>query len=76
MVETGKVQLTIDLKNALIIPQKATFELQDKTYVYVVDANNVVKTRNITIKQKLPNYMLLTQGFRRMIKFYWKGSRV
>ena len=60
--ETGKVQLTVGLKNALIIPQKASFELQDKIYVYVVDKNNIVHARNITILQKLPNLFVIESG--------------
>lgn len=60
--ETGKVQLTVDLKNALIIPQKATFDLQDKTYVFVVDQNNVLKTRNVVIKQRLSNLYVIESG--------------
>jgi membrane fusion protein, multidrug efflux system len=60
--ETGKVQLTIDLKNAIVIPQKATFELQDKIYVYVLDEQNKVKARNISIKQKLPNLYVIETG--------------
>jgi membrane fusion protein, multidrug efflux system len=60
--ETGKVQWTVDLKNALIIPQKATYELQDKTYVYVVDDNNVVKARNIVIKQRFQNLYVIESG--------------
>ncbi|MEY2917499.1 MAG: hypothetical protein RIS73_1213, partial [Bacteroidota bacterium] len=53
--ETGKVQLKVDLKKVLIIPQKATFELLDKIYVFVVDEKNIVKAVNISIKQKLSN---------------------
>ena len=60
--ETGRVQFNISMKNALIIPQKSTFELQDKTYVYVVDNKNVVKSRLITIKQKLPNIFVIEGG--------------
>jgi membrane fusion protein (multidrug efflux system) len=60
--ETGKVQLSVDLKNVLVIPQKATFEIQDKFYVFVVDANNIVKTRSITIKQKLSNIYVIESG--------------
>jgi len=60
--ETGKVQLTVDLKNALVIPQKATYEIQDKYYVFVVDANNVVKSRAITIKQKFSNLYVIESG--------------
>lgn len=60
--ETGKVQMTVPVKNAMIIPQKATYEIQDKTYVYVVDKNNVVKSRNIVIKQELPNIYIVQSG--------------
>lgn len=60
--ETGKVQLTVDLKNALVIPQKATYELQDKTYVFVVDDKNVVKARNIVIKQRFQNLYVIESG--------------
>ena len=60
--ETGKVRLTIPIKDALIIPQKATYELQDKIYVYVLDKNNVVRAKNITIKQRLPNVYILDPG--------------
>jgi membrane fusion protein (multidrug efflux system) len=60
--ETGKVQLTVVLKDALMIPQKSTFELQDKIYVYVIDETNVVRARNITIRQKLPNIYVIDSG--------------
>jgi len=60
--ETGKVQLPISIKNALIIPQKATFELQDKVYVYVVDTKNKVHSKCISIKQKLSNLYIIESG--------------
>jgi membrane fusion protein, multidrug efflux system len=60
--ETGKVLLPVELRNALVIPQKATFELQDKIYVFVVDKDNVVKSRNIIVKQKLSNLYVIESG--------------
>lgn len=60
--ETGKVRLTIPIQNALIIPQKATYEVQDKIYVYVVDKDNTVKSRNITVGQKLSNLYIVAAG--------------
>lgn len=60
--ETGKVQLAVELKNVLVIPQKATYEIQDKIFVYVVDQNGVVKSRNIVIKQKLQNLYVIESG--------------
>jgi len=35
--ETGQVQMKVPVKNALVIPQKATYEIQDKKFVFVVD---------------------------------------
>lgn len=71
--ETGKVQLIFDLKCALIIPQKATFELQDKVYVYVVDEKNIVRARSISIKQKLPNLYIIDGGLSASDKILLEG---
>ena len=60
--QTGKVRMTLPIKNALMIPQKATFEIQDKIYVYVIDKNNTVKSRNVVVRQKLSNIYILASG--------------
>ncbi|GAB3426684.1 efflux RND transporter periplasmic adaptor subunit [Niabella aquatica] len=60
--ETGKVKMTVPLKNALLIPQKATYELQDRIYVFVVDKNNIVKSRNITIDAEMPDVYVVSTG--------------
>ena len=71
--ETGKVQLKVQLKDALLIPQKATFELQDKIYVYVVDEKNIVHARQISIKQKLNNIYVVEDGLTVNDKFILEG---
>jgi membrane fusion protein (multidrug efflux system) len=71
--ETGRVQLNISLKNALIIPQKSTFELQDKTYVYVVDNKNIVRARLINISQKLTNMYVVESGLSVDDKIIYEG---
>lgn len=60
--ETGKVQMTVPLKDALVIPQKATYELQDKIYVFVVDKNNTVRSRNISVKNSMPDLYVVNAG--------------
>ncbi len=57
--ETGKVLLSVPLKNALIIPQKATYELQDLTYVYLVDKENKLHSKRVDVLQKLPNIYVI-----------------
>ena len=63
--ETGKILMTVPLKNALLIPQKATFEVLDKKYVFVVDKNNVVHQREITIGAEMPDLYVVSKRPRR-----------
>lgn len=60
--ETGKIQMVVPLKKALVIPQKATYEIQDKTYVFVVDNRNMVHSRNITISGEMPDLYVVGSG--------------
>ncbi len=60
--QTGKVRMTLPLKNALIIPQKATYEIQDQKYVFVVDNKGVVKSRNIKVAYELPDVYVVGYG--------------
>lgn len=42
---TGQIVIPMHQENAIVIPQKATFELQDRKFVYVVnDSNKVIST--------------------------------
>lgn len=60
--ETGKIQMVVPLKNALVIPQKATYEIQDKKYVFVVGKDNVVKSREISIEAEMPDLYVVNKG--------------
>jgi membrane fusion protein, multidrug efflux system len=71
--ETGKVLMTVPVKNALIIPQKATYEVQDKMYVFVVDKNNVVKSREIVITGTMPDLYVIKSGLSSSDKILLEG---
>jgi membrane fusion protein (multidrug efflux system) len=73
--ETGKVQMTMPVHNAFIIPQKATYEIQDQKYVFVVDKNGLAKSRNIKIAYELPDLYVVVQEFQKEIRFFWKVFR-
>lgn len=60
--QTGKVQMTLPLHNALIIPQKATYEIQDQKYVFLIDKNGVAKSRNIKVAYELPDLYVVASG--------------
>lgn len=74
--ETGNVVVTIPLKNAIIIPQKATYEVLDQKYVFVVDKNNVLKTRRITIGAEMPDLYVISKGLDENDKILLEGLRL
>ena len=60
--QTGNVLIHRTLKNAIVIPQRATFEILDKRYVYVVDKDDVVHQREIVIQNELDDIFVIKKG--------------
>ena len=71
--ETGKVQMLVPLKNAIVIPQKATYEIQDKKYVFVVDKNNKVSSKEISITGEIPDLYVISKGLTENDKILLEG---
>lgn len=73
--ETGNIQIISPLKNALLIPQKATFEVLEKKYVYVIDKDSKIRTREITIAAELPHIYAVKSGLSEGDKILLEGLR-
>ncbi len=74
--ETGNILMHVPLSSALLIPQKATFEILDKKYVYVIDKDNSVKSREITVGAEMPHLYAVTSGLSEEDKFMLEGLRL
>lgn len=46
---TGSIVIPVVSKDVILVPQKATYEIQDKKFVYVVGAGNKVKATEIVV---------------------------
>jgi membrane fusion protein (multidrug efflux system) len=73
--QTGTIQLTKVQKDALVIPQRATFELLDKRYVFVVDDKNVAHQRLITIETEKDDIFILKSGLAATDRIVLDGAR-
>lgn len=71
--ETGQVQMLVPLKNAIVIPQKATYEIQDKKYVFVVGKNDKVSSKEITITGEIPDLYVISSGLAEGDKILLEG---
>lgn len=73
--ETGNLLMSIGLKNALIIPQKATYEILEKRYVYVVNDENIIEARQIEVSQEMPHLYVVSWGLNEGDKILLEGLR-
>jgi membrane fusion protein (multidrug efflux system) len=70
---TAKVVLATQLHDALVIPQKATFEIQGDTYVYAVDSHNIVHARKITVRARLADSFAIESGLTKADRIVLEG---
>jgi len=73
--ETGNILMPVFVKDAIIIPQKATFEILDKKYVFVIDKDNVAHSKEITVGVELPHLYVVTGGLTKNDKILLEGLR-
>jgi membrane fusion protein (multidrug efflux system) len=70
---TGRVRMPQLMSNAVIIPQESTFEIQDKTYVYIVGKDQKVTSKPIKISGKTENYYFISEGLQPGEKIVYVG---
>jgi len=73
--ETGNIEMPAKLRRAILIPQKATFEILEKKFVFVIDKNNVVHQREIRIASEIPDIYVIDKGLKGNEKILLEGIR-
>ncbi len=56
---SGKIRVRSQFKNAMLIPQRATFEIQGNTYLFIADAKNKIQQRQIRILARIPDFFIV-----------------
>jgi len=74
--ETGNILITSPYPDAVMIPQKATFEELEKKYVYVITKDNKVKAREIKIAAELPHIYVVASGLGKDERILLDGLRL
>lgn len=70
---TGKIRLSNPINDAIMIPQKAAFEIQDKNFVFVVDSANQVRMRHFVPKTRFSHYYIVESGLKSGEKIVFEG---
>lgn len=73
--QTGNILWPNELRNLMFIPQKATYEVLEKRYVFVVDEDGKVTSREIKIAAELDNVYAISEGLSMEDNFLIEGLR-
>jgi membrane fusion protein, multidrug efflux system len=73
--QTGTIKIRRPLRDALLIPQRATFELLDKRYVKVVGEDGKAHQTLITVKHELEDIFVVNSGLNVGDKIVLEGVR-
>lgn len=73
--QTGNTLWPVYLKDAMLIPQKATYEVLEKRYVFVVDKEGIISSREIKIAAEIDNVYVISEGLSMDENFLIEGLR-
>ncbi|KIG16219.1 putative Co/Zn/Cd efflux system membrane fusion protein [Enhygromyxa salina] len=73
--QTGTLLIHETLENAIVIPQRATFEILDKQYVYVVGDDGAVHQREVEISHAMDDIFIIASGLAVTDKIVLDGVR-
>lgn len=73
--QTGTLWIHRPIKDALVIPQRSTYEILDKRYVFVVGDDGIAHQRAITVAHELDDVFVIGSGLASNDKIILEGVR-
>lgn len=70
---TGKLRIPMQLKEMIVVPQEATFAVQDKIFVFHVSDSNKVASVPIRVSGKTPAYYFVESGVKSGDRIVYSG---
>jgi len=71
--QTGNVLIQEMLKDVMVIPQRATFEVLEKQFVFVVDDEGKLHQREIVVQHELEDIFVIASGLEKNDKIVLDG---
>jgi RND family efflux transporter MFP subunit len=73
---SGKIQLKKFVKDALLVPQKSTFDQQEYMCVFVINDDSIVQVRKIVPLVRLPQLLIIGQGLSQNDRIIYEGVQL
>lgn len=72
---SGKISVPVETGELLAVHQKSVFEIQDRTYVYVLQPDNTIKMTAFKAGQRVGHYYTVLDGLETKDKVVFEGSQ-
>jgi RND family efflux transporter MFP subunit len=72
---TGKLYISTRADSVIMVPQQSVFDIQDKSYVYLIDKNNKLHMRSFTSQTRFANYYIVKDGLKAGDKILLEGTQ-
>jgi membrane fusion protein (multidrug efflux system) len=73
--QTGNILIHREVKDAIVIPQRAIFDILDKRYVFLVGEDGVVHQQEIEVQHELEDIFVIEKGIKAGDKIILEGVR-
>lgn len=73
--ETGSVRMHKTVKHALLVPQKATFDILGEHYIYIVGKDDVIKQAKLHVAEELEDLYVVGSGVTDQDRIIFEGQR-
>lgn len=72
---TGKLYISTRADNVVMVPQQSVFDIQDKSYVYIVDENNQLHMHAFVPQTRFSSYYIVKDGLKAGDKILLEGTQ-
>lgn len=72
---SGKVYIATKIDSAIMVPQKSVFDVQDKSYVYLVGSDNKLRMQSFTPLTRVSQYYIVKSGLKAGDHILYEGTQ-
>lgn len=72
---SGKIYISAEMDNAVMVPQKSVFEIQDQNFVYLVGPDNKLHMQSFTPLTRASQYYIVKDGLKPGDKILFEGTQ-
>jgi membrane fusion protein (multidrug efflux system) len=72
---TGRIYIEHKADDVILVPQQSVFNIQDKNYVYIVDAANKLRMKEFTPSSRLSHFYVVKEGLKAGDRILFEGAQ-